>query len=265
LTAETAVSQEEVIATLREQRRAWDERPAVRHLYEYWFSLIADRLSTGPGPTVEIGAGCGGFQDFMPSAIGTDIVPTPWADRAADAEQLPFAEGEVRNLVMVDVLHHIPRPVAALREAERVLMPGGRLVMVEPYCSPLSTFGYRRFHHEDLDFNADPAAPASQSSDDPFDANIALPTIIFFRRAEMLSQWTPGLSLVDRRRLAWLAYPLSGGFTGKPLLPDAGVEVAARVDRALAPVMARLGGYRCLVALEKSVDGARAARPGVRA
>lgn len=251
MTADPVALEDAVVATLREQRRAWDDRPAVRHLYEQWFELIVERLAPGPGPTVEIGAGCGGFQDYMPASIGTDIVRTPWADRAADAEQLPFDDSEVANLVMVDVLHHITRPVAALTEAQRVLAPGGRFVMVEPYCSPLSTFGYRRFHHEDLDFDVDPAAPTGHSSNDPFDANIALPTLIFWRRAGLLDMWCPQLEVVDRRRLAWLAYPLSGGFTGRPLLPARGVEIAARIDRALNAPMGRLGGYRCLVAIEK--------------
>jgi SAM-dependent methyltransferase len=259
LIADDTATQAAIVATLREQRHAWDTRPAVRHLYTRWFGLVAEQLANLDGPTIEVGAGCGQFHDFMPDSVPTDIVTTPWADTQADAEDLPFDDGSAANLVMIDVLHHVPHPAVALAEAERVLMPGGRLVVVEPYCSPLSTFGYRRFHHEPLDLTADPAAPVDQSSDDPFDSNIAIPTLIFWRRPELLREWSPRLHVIGRRRLAWLAYPLCGGFTGRPLLPPAGIRLADRVDALTEALVGPLGGYRCLVSVEKERDSRTAA------
>jgi SAM-dependent methyltransferase len=243
--------QAEIVATLQEQRRAWDDRPGVRHVYQRWFRLVTAQLAAVDGPTVEVGAGCGQFHDYLPASVPTDVVETPWADTRADAEDLPFDDASIANVVMIDVVHHIPHPAAALAETQRVLVPGGRAVMVEPYCSPISTFGYRRFHHEPLDLGADPAAPMDQSSDDPFDANIALPTLIFWRRPELLREWCPRLSIVHRRRMSWLAYPLTGGFTGRPLLPPAGIRIADGVDRALERLLAPLGGYRCLLTMQK--------------
>lgn len=243
----------QAVQTLAEQRRAWESRPLVRRLYTGWYQLIAARLAPVPGPTVEVGSGCGTFKEFMPATIATDVFATPWADRIADAERLPFADGELANLVMIDVLHHVQRPAAALAEAERTLAPGGRLIMVEPYCSPLSAFGYRRFHHEPLDLTADPDARAVASSDDPFDANIALPTLIFWRRPELLERWAPALRAIERRRLAWLAYPLSGGFTGRRLLPEWLAGAALAIERGLGPVLCPLAAFRCLVVVERDV------------
>jgi SAM-dependent methyltransferase len=171
----------DTVAALWKQRDAWERRPLLRALYRDWFRSIVARLSVVEGPTVEIGTGCGAFQDFMPEAIGTDVIPTPWADRVADAQRLPFGADSVANLVLIDVLHHVPRPAAALCDAERVLRPGGRLLMLEPYCVPLSTLGYRWLHHERLDLEIGPDAHSGQSSDDPLDANIAIPTIVFWR------------------------------------------------------------------------------------
>lgn len=49
--------------------------------------------------------------------------------RRGDLEALPIADGELDAATLLLVLHHIPDPAAALREAARVLRPGGRLVI----------------------------------------------------------------------------------------------------------------------------------------
>src|SRR4051794_2387789 len=46
--------------------------------------------------------------------------------RVADAEQLPFEDGAFERVYSWGVLHHTARPEQAIREALRVLAPGGR-------------------------------------------------------------------------------------------------------------------------------------------
>jgi ubiquinone/menaquinone biosynthesis C-methylase UbiE len=48
--------------------------------------------------------------------------------RAADAERLPYRPGEFDLVVGHAFLHHLPDPSAALREAFRVLAPGGAIL-----------------------------------------------------------------------------------------------------------------------------------------
>ena len=50
----------------------------------------------------------------------------------SDMTALPFADGTFEAAIVVDALHHVPDVGAALREARRVLSPGGRLVLAEP-------------------------------------------------------------------------------------------------------------------------------------
>jgi ubiquinone/menaquinone biosynthesis C-methylase UbiE len=56
-------------------------------------------------------------------ALGLDVT-----GQAADAEALPFADGEFDLVIGHAVLHHIPDLDLAFREIMRVLRPGGRFV-----------------------------------------------------------------------------------------------------------------------------------------
>ncbi len=163
-------------AALAEQDRAWNERPLVRRQYGEWYQAIVDSLADVPGPTVELGSGIGKLKDFKPDAVTTDVEVTPWADVVVDAEALPYADGEVANLVLLDVFHHLADPARFLDEARRVLSRGGRVVIVDPYCSPFSTPIYKRFHHERTDLSVQAFERDQRTSAAPLESNQARAT-----------------------------------------------------------------------------------------
>jgi len=51
--------------------------------------------------------------------------------RRGELEALPIADAELDAALMMLVLHHVPDPGAALRDAARALKPGGRLVVCD--------------------------------------------------------------------------------------------------------------------------------------
>ncbi|MDX6423951.1 MAG: hypothetical protein QOI67_1422 [Gaiellaceae bacterium] len=233
---------------LREHERAWHERPLLRRIYREWFALLASRLSVVDGATVELGSGIGQLREFVPTLETTDVQETPWADRVVDASSLPYADSSVANIVMLDVFHHLPQPSLFLDEARRALAPGGRVVMLEPYCSAVSTIAYRRMHHERLDLDADGFAASEQT--DPLDANIAQTTLAFYRQRDELGQRWPELPVVEDRLLSLFVYPLSGGFSKRPLVPTAAYRPLAALERVLSPLLP-LAAFRCLIVLER--------------
>jgi SAM-dependent methyltransferase len=107
--------------------------------------LLAPILALLRSPCLEMGCGEGNnLQRFTQSVrcIGIDRFKRKlqFANRelhgsafaSADAAALPFPDASFESVFIRDLLHHLPEPEAALREAVRVLRPGGRLCLLEP-------------------------------------------------------------------------------------------------------------------------------------
>ncbi len=240
-----------------DHRRAWQRKPALRALYTDWYGQVRARLpSRDLGPWVELGSGPGFARDLIPGIILSDVVAAPWHDQEAAAEWLPFADGSLGALVLFDVLHHLASPAAFLAEATRVLRVGGRIVLCEPYVSPLSYPVYKLLHDEKLDLWADPlvAADAGEvGGRDPFDANQAIPTLLFCRprrRAELERRY-PQLSVTRIEHLAGPSYPASGGFSGADILPAPLWSALRAVEGTLPPAVFRFIGFRILITVER--------------
>lgn len=117
------------------------------------------RLGVRPRRVLDLGCGLGGKTHALWNQLGEgaqvialDLSPTHLrqADAyhhsvgvrgitkiAADAAQLPFAEGSFDLIVTADTLEHLPRPEQALAEMRRCLSRGGHLLLVfNPWGSP---------------------------------------------------------------------------------------------------------------------------------
>ncbi len=245
------------VARERLIRRAeiWGRRPLTRDLYGGYYQAIAAARSGVTGKDLEIGSGHGGFGAYRSETITSDIVPCPWLDCVVDATRLPFPDGALANIIMIDVLHHMETPVRVFDEAVRTLAPGGRVIMVEPYVSPVSWWAWKLFVDERCDMRADPFGAAEARHEcvprDPWKANIAIPTQVFFHRLAEFQSRFPQLDVVERRRLDMLVMPLSGGFEKPRLIPMWLVPWAKALERRLLRLQALLA-FRCMVVLERT-------------
>ncbi|MEQ9349301.1 MAG: class I SAM-dependent methyltransferase, partial [Alphaproteobacteria bacterium] len=210
------------------------------------------------GPVLEVGGGTGNLRHALQSTvpgpvISMDVQTAPWLDAAADAHRLPFADASFAAIVLFDVLHHLERPRLFLREAARVLWPGGRLIMVEPAITPLSYPFYAWLHPEPVVMADDPLADGDLSPGrDPWHANQAYPTLLAGRHRRRLAEAVPDLRLDEVRRFALLAYPLSGGFQAWSLLPAGLTRPLLRLERALEGALGRLMAFRMLMVMERA-------------
>ncbi len=231
-------------------RTIWSGKPVLREIYGDYYRRIGGACV--PGRTLEIGGGSGNMKQFAEDVVSTDIVASPWLDAVCDAQALPFADGSFANIVMVDVLHHLARPARFLADAERVLSPGGRIVMVEPGITPVSGAFFRLFHDEPVDMREDPLDPTPPPAKDPFEGNQALPTRLFGRDRDRMAECAPGLRLLRRDWLSLFAYPLSGGFRAWSMLPAALAPGLLKVESALLPVLGPVMGFRLFAVIEKT-------------
>jgi SAM-dependent methyltransferase len=103
-------------------------------------TLIRETFAPLPGKRIlDIGCGPGVLAKRLADggAAVTGIDPGAAAlakarDAVPGGENLPFDDASFDGAVMLNALHHVPDPAAALVEAARVLVPGGLLVVVEP-------------------------------------------------------------------------------------------------------------------------------------
>lgn len=235
---------------LSDQREMWRRKPVLRQIYIDFYKRILKHV--GMGLTLEIGGGSGNLKEFLPEAISTDLVPSPWLDAALDAQHLPFRTAAIRSIVMVDVLHHIESPIRFLREASRVLEPGGKLLMIEPAITPVSTLFYRRFHPEPVRMDADPLHdPVPNPDRAPFDANQAIPSLLFEKYRQRFEEEFPEFRIEERQWFSLFAYPLSGGFRNWSLVPLWAVRPLIAFENCIGQKLARFFGFRIFVVLEK--------------
>jgi SAM-dependent methyltransferase len=126
----------------------WDERfPDDGPRYERAVAQLAPRYG---GVAVDIGCGTGRALPFLRSAVGPDgcvagldltaqmldvavsRINRPGGLIQADAACLPFSAGSCDALFAAGLLHHLPDPLAGLREFARVSRPGARLALFHP-------------------------------------------------------------------------------------------------------------------------------------
>ena len=232
-------------------RLQWMRKPALRAIYhDLYRRMVAQCVK---GTTLEVGGGSGNLKEYLPDVISSDIDAGPWLDLVADAQKLPLAVESLANIVLFDVLHHLEYPVLFLREAERTLIPGGRVLMVEPAITPASWPVYHFLHREPVVLRCDPLAEGlPDPCRDPYASNQAVPTLLFGRFLEGVRERVPNLRVHTLDWLSLLAYPLTGGFNSWCLIPERLVRPMLAVENTLPLAVRRRLAFRLLIVLEKT-------------
>jgi len=231
---------------------SWNRKPLLRKVYSDFYALIAKNISHLPeSKIVELGSGLGSIKETIPSCIRTDLFSFPWIDQIENAYNLSFEDGSISDLIMIDVFHHLQYPGTALIEFQRVLQPGGHVIMLEPYISPLGGLVYGPFHAEPVGLfqEIEWLAPSGWSTGDiDYYAAQGNASRIFFGKKiwGKLNGW----KTVKTIRLSALAYAASGGYSKPQFYPTTAYPVIKGVEKIL-DLLPALFATRVLVVLEK--------------
>jgi ubiquinone/menaquinone biosynthesis C-methylase UbiE len=152
-----------------EEERAWERQHMLKQIDRYLatdvmdkiskdegyrakIDLVEERLTQSASWILDIGSNTAGECEYLVSR-GYSIIATDINEQAllisqrrcrhfgrkapayvaCDGQRLPFESGSVACAVFNESLHHMPDPAASLREVHRVLQPGGKVLMYEPY------------------------------------------------------------------------------------------------------------------------------------
>jgi SAM-dependent methyltransferase len=230
------------------RRQILREKAFLRKLYQEWYDWIIAALPGQVGPVLELGSGAGFLNDHIPDLITSDLMHLPELSLVMDAHYTPFREETLRAIVMIDVLHHLPRPRVFFSEAARCLRAGGAVIMIEPWVTAWSKLIYGRLHHEP--FEPDAEQWEFPSSGPLSGANGALPWIIFQRDLALFQREFPQWQVKSIEPGMPFSYLLSGGVSLRSFAPGSMFGPVRRMEKALDPWMKHLAMFSRIV-LEK--------------
>lgn len=129
-----------------------DKRAELGHASQIWtrglerrLQMVREHVTLEGKRILDIGCGVGAFvrrlREFSPQVYGFDIDRESVTTAAAEGlpnlalavgEHLPYQDASFDVIFLHEVLEHVDDDVATLREARRVLAPGGRVVIFVP-------------------------------------------------------------------------------------------------------------------------------------
>ena len=224
-------------------------KPYLKRLYNDWYNVFSERLiGAHTGRHLEIGSGGGFLKEIFPEVITSDILNLPNVDMVLSAENLPFENSELASIMMLNTFHHIANPHLFLLEAERTLIPGGKIIMIEPANSLFGRFVYKHFHHEPFDEHG---ARQIKSGNPLSNSNQALPYIYFERDLEQFEKDYPLLRINSVHYHTPFSYIISGGVSRSAMLPYFMYNLIKAAEWLLTPLSKQLGLF-CTIKVDKA-------------
>ena len=219
-------------------------KPFLKAIYEEWYERLAAEVPRGTGGVLELGSGAGFFSRYIPELITSEVFPCSDVSVILNAQNMPMENASLRAIVMTDVLHHMPDVRRFFAEAAQCLRSGGKILMIEPWVTPWSTFVYGRFHSEP--FLPEAAEWKFAASGPLSGANVALPWMVFVRDRARFEKEFPEFEIEEIRPFMPFRYLLSGGVSMRSLMPGFTHGIWALIERSLDFQRDRLGMFAFL-------------------
>lgn len=86
--------------------------------------------------TLDVGSEGAPYRNLFPNLTTLDIRPGPEVDVVGDVHALPFKENSFERILCTEVLEHVSEPKVAVAEMQRVLKPGGTILLTTRFMFP---------------------------------------------------------------------------------------------------------------------------------
>ena len=204
--------------------------------FHHLFHKLENQFFTAKGIKAELGAGIAPMRDSYPDVLATDVVYGPHLDLILNAEDMDLASESVRVFFGQNCFHHFPHPDRFFKELERVLEPGGGVILLDPYYGPFAAFLYKRLFRTE-GFDKDYPSWETPLIGPMNGANQALSYIVFVRDRAEFERKHPTLKIVYQKPMGnYLKYLLSGGLNFRQLFPDVMSPLVDLVQWCLSPL-----------------------------
>lgn len=203
--------------------------------FHHTFRRLDECFFSGNGERIELGAGVAPIRNSYPDVLATDVVPGDQLDRTLNAQEMDLAEASVRSIYGQNCFHHFPEPNRFFAELQRVLVPGGGAILLEPYYGPVASWMYPRLFSTE---GFDKTFPSWETpATGPMNgANQALSYLVFVRDRAIFETKFRDLEIVHQECCTnHFEYLLSGGLNFRQLVPNWLVPLVRFIQRLGLP------------------------------
>ena len=206
----------------------------------------------------EVGAGAAFTELYLEKKIKiSDVVKNEWVDLQINATEMSFEDESVDVIIASHTIHHFSSPFAFFKECERVLKPGGVILVSEIHTSTVMRFMLRLMRHEGWSYKPNVFDPRTIANDpsDPWSANCAIPEMLFsniYKFEKTFQQLTVEFKAVQECFL----FPVSGGVIAKTKVPELPAFILKSIvflDKLLVKLSPNIFGMGLSVAIRKKI------------
>lgn len=190
----------------------------LQNLLKNRFTWMNDFLKSSD-EGIEFGAGIGASRDFITAKkfILTDYLDSEWLDmKQVNALDSGFDSSSFDFIVASNMIHHLAFPKVFFDECQRILRPGGKLIILEIHTSLLMRMILRLMKHEGFDetVNVFDASKSCNQPNDPWSANCSVPKLLF-RSHQQFESECPDWQIIHDRKVEFFQFLNSGGVIAK--------------------------------------------------
>lgn len=227
-------------------------KPLLKRIYSEWYLQIVavkETVRLLNGEILEIGSGGGFLKEFIPEAVTSDVYRRSDIDRVENAYHLSCRNNSVKLLCCMSVINQLGRVEEFFKEVERVLIPGGKLVIIDPYISWFSRLVYKYIHHYNFDLSSKSWNFLETGRMSGNDTTLA--TKVFWRDRDVFTQKFPDLKIESIVLHNFIAYYASGGVSCRSMVPHFLSGSIMLLEKMVKPFMPYLACFQTVVLAKK--------------